>query len=473
MHDPRRLLALAVALLSILAVGPARAITFTQHTVTTGFTGGRDVCLADVNGNGRLDVVAGGGYEVSWWENVAKNDFVEHTISDQVSIARSVRAADLNGDGRTDVVAAVWQQNTILFWRSVDGGSFEEVPIEGALVGPHTVDLKDVDGDGDLDILCSGFDLSAAHSEIAWWENVGADSFPKHLISGRFQQSPFIFGERIDDDQHLDVLACGEVNDEVLWWRNDGDAGFAGNEQMIDSTFDAAHTVLARDLDDDGDMDVLGAACMSSQITWWENDGEEQFQRHYLGYLAGALWIDAVDLDDDGDKDLIAAGMGDSNISWWENDGYQHFTKHLLPGGLAEAYCVACGYMDNDWDYDLVAIGKSSNTIAWYENDLLTPAEDSRRSAPDLLSIEAFPNPTRDEADIRFCVPRCSEVSLALFDSSGRKIMTLLSSNMPAGGHALRWDGRGRSGNRLVTGAYVCRLEADGSTATRRVVVVR
>ncbi len=458
----------------LATVSVSGGITLLQHTVTHDFTAGRDVCLADINGDGRLDIVAGGGLEVSWWENVAKNDFAEHTITDQVSIARSVRAADVDGDGDADVVAAIWQQNTIQLWKNQGGGSFEEIPIDESFTGPHTIDLKDVDGDGDVDVLCSGFDLSAAHSEIAWWENAGNDSFAKHIISNRFQQSPFIFGDCIDDDQHMDILACGEVNDEVLWWRNDGNAGFSGHENMIDSTCDAIHTVIARDLDRDGDMDVLGAACMSSQIKWWENDGEEQFQRHYLAYLAGALWVDAVDLDGDGDNDLIAAGMGDPNISWWENDGAQQFTKHLVQGSLAEAYCVVCGYMDNDLDYDLVAIGKSSNTINWYENDLLTPAEDPLRAAPEPIGIEAFPNPVRQGALIRFRLTSPAAVRLGVYDLRGSQVSTLFrGTSLEAGEHVVRWDGMGDNGVAPASGVYVYRLDSDGSTASEPLTLVR
>lgn len=465
---------LVLSVVVSLALGTARAVTFTQHTVTHDFTAGRDACLADIDGDGRLDIVAGGGYEVSWWQNVGKNDFVEHTITDQVSIARSVRAADVDGDGDTDVAAAIWQQNRILLWKNQGGDSFEEIPVDESFTGPHTIDLKDVDGDGDVDVLCSGFDMSAAHSEIAWWENAGNDSFAKHVISDRFQQSPFIFGDCIDDDQHMDVLACGEVNDEVLWWGNDGNAGFSGNEHMIDSTFDAAHTVIARDLDCDGDTDVLGAACMSSRLTWWENDGEERFQRHYLAYLAGALWMDAADLDGDGDNDLITAGMADVNVSWWENDGLQGFTKHLIPGNLAEAYCVVYGYVDNDLDYDLVAIGKSSNTINWYENDLLTPAEDSRTTVPDLLRIEASPNPVHTGALIRFRLIRPSAVSLGIYDMRGARVSMVLDNvSMDAGEHEVRWDLAGHGLGVRAGGTYVYRLESGRSVATARLIFVR
>jgi hypothetical protein len=48
-------------------------------------------------------------------------------------------------------------------------------------------------------------------------------------------------------------------------------------EHTITDTFDGAWSVHAVDLDGDGDTDVLGAATLADDLTWWENDGSENF----------------------------------------------------------------------------------------------------------------------------------------------------------------------------------------------------
>jgi hypothetical protein len=40
----------------------------------------------------------------------------------------------------------------------------------------------------------------------------------------------------------------------------------------VDAWFSGAFSVYAADVDGDGDMDVLGAACYDDAITWWESD---------------------------------------------------------------------------------------------------------------------------------------------------------------------------------------------------------
>ena len=51
---------------------------------------------------------------------------------------------------------------------------------------------------------------------------------------------------------------------------------------IIDSNFEGAYSVYAEDLDGDGIMDVLGAASIAGEISWWENDGIGNFTKHVI-----------------------------------------------------------------------------------------------------------------------------------------------------------------------------------------------
>ncbi len=357
---------------SVAATSLTAQPEFTQHLLTSTFVDGYDVIAEDINKDGYPDIAAVAKAttgEVSWWRNNGFNEFEKTIIKQGFPGARGIRASDMNGDTEIDIVAAGWLCNKILYFENDGNENFAEHIVDDNFKGAHTVDLKDVNDDGNIDILCSGFDYYGHQGEIAWWENDGQDSisWTKHLISNRFQQSPFIYGEDMDSDGDLDIIACGELNDEIVWWENDGNQNF-GSGIVVDSNFNAAHTVIARDVDQDGDMDILGAACMSSKIAWYENDGSQNFIKHSLSDFGGALWLDAIDLDNDGDKDLFGAGMSASSLAWWENDGNQNFTKENIGGSFTQGFCVVPVMMDNDTDYDLVAIGRASNKISWFEN---------------------------------------------------------------------------------------------------------
>lgn len=365
------------ALITFIEESVSQPINFEKHILSTNFEQGCEVCVADLNKDGKTDIIAcgnGNNGQVVWWENKGFHSFEKHTVAENMQRVRSIHAWDIDQDGEQDIIAAAWEGNSVT-WLENDGEeNFTIHYIDNNFIGAHTVDVADVDFDGRYDVLCSGFDNSTTNSEIAWWKNNLPDTnWTKHVISTRFQQSPFIHGDDIDGDGDIDVLACGELNGEVYWWENDGNQNWT--EQMIDEDFPMAHTVFIRDVDGDDDMDIVGAACMSSQIAWWENDGNENFTKHPMGSFAGALWLDMSDLDLDGDRDFYGGGQGAAQLAWWENDGSQNFTKYNFEDPFNQAFCVVHGDLDQDGDTDLVATGYMSNQTAWFENKLYDPSK--------------------------------------------------------------------------------------------------
>ena len=53
-------------------------------------------------------------------------------------------------------------------------------------------------------------------------------------------------------------------------------------EHTLVEGFDGASSVYAIDLDEDGDMDILGTAWNELDLAWWENDGSERFTQHTI-----------------------------------------------------------------------------------------------------------------------------------------------------------------------------------------------
>ena len=62
-------------------------------------------------------------------------------------------------------------------------------------------------------------------------------------------------------------------------------------EHTISGDFNAAASVYATDVDGDGDIDVLGAAYIADDITWWENDGNQSFAERFRRRLDLRLLI--------------------------------------------------------------------------------------------------------------------------------------------------------------------------------------
>ncbi len=68
------------------------------------------------------------------------------------------------------------------------------------------------------------------------------------------------------------------------------------------------------------------------------------------------------------------------------------------------------------------------------------------------------PNPFNPTTKISFVTPREGLTQLAIFDTRGRQVRTLVSGRIEAGSHEEIWDGRDASGSFVGSGVYYARL---------------
>ncbi len=86
---------------------------------------------------------------------------------------------------------------------------------------------------------------------------------------------------------------------------------------------------------------------------------------------------------------------------------------------------------------------------------------------------EGVPNPFQSRTTVRYHIPAATQISLRVYDSSGRLVNRLQDGTRPAGSYSATWDGKGTSGEQLPSGIYFCRLQAGDATATRKMVLLR
>ena len=83
------------------------------------------------------------------------------------------------------------------------------------------------------------------------------------------------------------------------------------------------------------------------------------------------------------------------------------------------------------------------------------------------------PNPFRGAMEVRFALERPSHVSLAIYETAGRRVRTLASGPETVGSHVATWDGSDDRGRRVPAGVYFIRLDAGGRVATRKISLLR
>lgn len=104
----------------------------------------------------------------------------------------------------------------------------------------------------------------------------------------------------------------------------------------------------------------------------------------------------------------------------------------------------------------------------------ISPSTGVEEQAATLLALDApvVPNPTLNEAALRFSLGRAEHVLAEIFNVAGRRVATLQNGTMPAGRHELRWNAD-RDMSNAAYGVYFYRIAAGEEALTGRFVVVR
>jgi hypothetical protein len=275
-----------------------------QKIISNTADGAFTVVAGDLDGDGDMDVISGSDFSgLAWYENLdGQGDFFMHLIDNNVSGTRSVVAIDVDGDGDMDIVGNSTAPNKIYWIDNIDGhGTFGE-PNSIYEMGQYVTNLitADVDGDGDTDVLTVSF----GDNEVAWFENLnGFGNFgPKKTISNILDKALEVFAADLDNDGDIDVLTSsgGTFDGEIVWFENLDGTGSFGSKNVISTEHQFPRSVIAADIDNDGDMDVIASSQNDDKIAWYENLtilGVEENQidtiKIYPNPTEGLLYIDA------------------------------------------------------------------------------------------------------------------------------------------------------------------------------------
>ncbi len=369
-----------------------------RHTIDDGSQGADGVRVADINADGLPDLTTGWeeGGEVRVYVNPGPQKSRERWPSVVVGNVPSVEDAvfaDINSDGRLDVVACCEGRERSVYVcfapgtdaERFDSGAWKTMPFPSVakarqwmfamplqIDGTNGVDLvlgskgpqarvgwlqaprrpsdleawkwhsicdagwimslrhRDVDHDGDQDLLIS--DRTHQMAGCWWLENPGVGSmlsepWKRHPICGQDREVMFIDVADLDGDGRDDVLSAVRQDDIVVARRTaTNDPRWELSSIPMPRGVGTGKAVAVGDVQGDGTADVI-VTCENARgvsgVFWMQRTGGDGWLAHDIsGADRGVKYdrMELMDLDADGDLDVVTCEERDNlGVIWYEN----------------------------------------------------------------------------------------------------------------------------------------------------------
>jgi len=478
---------------------------------------------ADIDSDGDMDVLGAERSSIYkriyLWINTDGTGITwnTHIIADNLYSPWCICAADVDGDGDNDIVAGdfgpdgqiIWYENQIMS---------EPWPAHVVASAPQCYDLHtvDIDQDGDIDILSANYSVN---NQLNLWENDDGtgNSWTRHKICNDIGDATSVCAGDINGDGNLDVIATGYGdNARISWFENPGSLPGTWTEHVLQNNFYGGQAVHELDFDGDGDVDILGAAgnlCGDGglyELVLWESiDGTgDNWRRHSLDSGSWYEYLEVADIDGDDTLDVISFASVGRIIEWYRLEyadsgllvssildvlNYPNWQEiqweDTVPAGCSLTFQVKSsnnpddmgqwsdfieesgsleGYIDSTHRYIQYMVrmegsgqrfftppGLDSVTFLW---EWLGIEEESGSNETCIFPV--FPNPASGSVVVRFRLAGSGPVTVSIYDLAGRLRALPVDAEMDPGTHEVEISG-------LPSGSYYVRMTA-GNDIVRR-----
>ena len=176
-----------------------------------------------IAGSSKPDLLLG----TQWLQN-SEDGWKTHAIIEPLGQPDRNRLADMNGDGRLDAVVGYEAINKPgkLAWyeqQTPPAALWKEHLISAEVVGPMSLDVADLDGDGDNDVIVGEHNYKNPETaRLIVLENVDgkATEWKSHVVHTGDEHHDGAVVLDIDNDGDLDIISTGWSHSNVLLYEN-------------------------------------------------------------------------------------------------------------------------------------------------------------------------------------------------------------------------------------------------------------
>ncbi|HET7570306.1 MAG TPA: VCBS repeat-containing protein [Gammaproteobacteria bacterium] len=340
-----------------------------------------NLTLADINGDGTLDIVTDDASHV----NVFYGQATLAAMPDQqVSVASSspnIAAGDFNEDGYTDIVESDRGSRYLQVLLNQGGKLSDPAPTHSfpVDVAPWgTISVADVDGDGHLDLFVDDDGCYGDSSYVLYGSGDGTFTNPAPVPAGVCGYTTAI----VAAGNGLSNLLTGS-----WWWdavvteaRNLGDRKFYTYASYLYATADADGTVhglgasdlAVADFDGNGRPDLVTADTSDHSFSLLLGSGEGGFKApvvHALSPMDGIASIAAADVDGDGNADVLVPSDNGTLYAWLGDGAGGFASPETSTAASGTVNDIAVGDVNGDGKPDAVLAAWGADEAQICEGD--------------------------------------------------------------------------------------------------------
>jgi len=474
----------------------------------------------DYNYDGRMDLYIATGLNQPdlLYKNMGGGNFTRITNCVPLVNGHSggVNWTVYNKDGYLDILSV--QHGTNLLYKGLPNGDFQQVTT-GPIVTDNGLHRRAVWGDYNNDKYPDLFVANGDFQNDNLYLNNKNGTFTKittgPVVTSGGYGSGCAWGD-YNNDGWLDLFVANSGKN-FLYKNNQNGTFTKITSGAIANDEDNSFGCNWGDYDNDGDLDMFVANNYGQKNALYRNDGNDNFTRMNGEAVStdnsssvGSAW---GDYNNDGKLDLFVVNQGNGsqgeNDFLFKNTGASNWYLMLKfwGGGIGTRVKIrignyvairevsggnGCSSQDMPWIHfglgflaDNPVSAADSVIVDWHDGttEILTnvslnqeldffgvvPVQQISSEVPTVYSLEQnYPNPFNPVTNINYSIVTGGEVKVTLFDISGKEVDVLVNGVQSPGKYSISYNA-----SRLPSGVYFYRIQAEGFTDTKKMILVK